>query len=741
MGAEAGRGTRPDPPPDIPQAGAPAQSTGGELPGASGLRPSGLRSSGLRPSGLWPSGLFARVCAFRRGLVGLGLSLMALALLLLVPRGPALAPPLRLVIADLSPSATRVRRDSTIFLRRYLAAQDREAREAGEELAVVVFGAPGAPCRRVFGPAAGGRLSEDLRRGPANGLLSQDLAGHGARAGGGGPGAVGLAADSELGAALGLAEGILREQPRQRCRLVLLSDGTYTGPDPRPAWKALAEGASTSVERWPGPDLPDAAVVGLSLPREVEVGAPLAVAVELGAQGSARDPARPPVTELTVSWRDGHGGGVRQLPVEWSVELPVESPAEWPVEWPVVAGASGAIPAGLWRAHLSVPLGPAAPGITEVTARVSAAGDPLPENDWGQAGTRAGPDLICAVLVGSGAPAPERVEEVRRWLAGGAAPDGPEVGTSGSVGPGSGTRGAGTAVDGLQLRFWEVGELGRALGEADVLWTSGVPVDLLDGELLRSFVESGGGWLASGGWELLQGWLPVNSARLPQSLLPLQPEEPDSERDVILVVDGSGSMAGEPFEEVRRGVLELARASLAGDHLALRFFTGVLGPDETGADRSGTAGAHIGAPTGARAGAGRRRETLLGILAARVPGGTTDVLYSLDQLAEERSGRERRALVLLLTDGRTALWEAERARAVAGRLAAAGVHLRVFPIGADADREFLGQLVAEGEGLVEVAELSELGELFQREVNQQRVREGAALELRVVGAGGRGPGS
>ncbi|MDP6955562.1 MAG: VWA domain-containing protein, partial [Planctomycetota bacterium] len=374
--------------------------------------------------------------------------------------------------------------------------------------------------------------------------------------------------------------------------------------------------------------------------------------------------------------------------------------------------------AGVWHASLVVPLGPAAPGITDVVARVTCPGDPLPENDLARCGTRAGPELVCAVIVDSG-----RREEVRRWLVAGAAAEGAaSVASVASVDGGlSALNVDPVVVDGLQLRFWEVEELGQALVEADVLWTCGVAPDRLDGRLLASFVEYGGGWLASGGWDLLQGWLPQRGRQLPQALLPLEPPEGDAERDVILLVDGSGSMAGGPFELVRRGVLELARASLAGDHLSLRFFTGVLGPQQNEAVLPG---------------AGTRRATLLGILAARVPGGTTDVLYSLDQLVAER-GRQaerRAALALLLTDGHTASSDAERTREVSRKLVAAGVQLRVFPIGEQADRQFLGQLVAPGESLVEVGELSEIGELFQREVNQARIREGAAIGLTVVGS-------
>jgi hypothetical protein len=599
-----------------------------------------------------------------------GLALLALALMLLVPRtvAPPDAPPLRLLLVDVSPSATRVRTSSTVVLRRWLVAEDRAAAKTGEEVTLVLFGLPGSGRRRVFGPAPAGDLEARLMGPPSDDLL----AGPGPGAGGTREGrgrnaeeASGTATD--LAGALGLAATLLEERRRPPGTLHLLTDGTHTGADPRTAWRACSDRARVGSASWPAADLPDASLVRLDLPRRVEEGAPLAARVDVAHVPGARGPGSGagPV-ELEVTWDDERGGGSRRLPVE------------------LADGGDG-----IWRGRLVVSLGAAAPGITDVTARVICSGDPIPENDRAQASTRAGEALVCSVLVES-----ERQAQVRRWI--------------GDGGPG------------LQMRFGTVAELGAALSEADLLWTIGIPPDRLDGELLRSFIEAGGGWFACGGWGLLQGWLPSGRETLPQSLLPLQPVSPEGERDVILMVDGSGSMAGEPFEQVRRGILEMARATLPDDHVSLRFFTGVLGPNEVGV---------AGAGDGGTDGGDRRRSTLMGILAARVPGGTTDVLYSLDQLAAERERARREALVLLLTDGRTALWDSERARAVADRLARTRSRLRVFPIGARADREFLGHLLAEGEELVEVADLGKLGEVFQREVNQRRIREGERLEL------------
>ena len=77
--------------------------------------------------------------------------------------------------------------------------------------------------------------------------------------------------------------------------------------------------------------------------------------------------------------------------------------------------------------------------------------------------------------------------------------------------------------------------------------------------------------LACGGW----GMLAYGGRRDALSeMLPLRPASlPSSERDVVFLVDGSGSMAGEPFERVKEALARLVVAAREGDHLQLRFFT------------------------------------------------------------------------------------------------------------------------------------------------------------------------
>ncbi len=251
------------------------------------------------------------------------------------------------------------------------------------------------------------------------------------------------------------------------------------------------------------------------------------------------------------------------------------------------------------------------------------------------------------------------------------------------------------------------------LTELDAVLAVDVPVDDLPAPLLRSFVRQGGGLLVAGGLRALAGWSAGPGDEELARILPMHPDAgSDDVRRVTVLVDGSGSMEGRPFALVREAVLELVRAAPPGDEVELRFFTAVLRP-----------------PTFLGGAREEREAVAQRLLEARVPGGSTRIVESLEELARERArpSAQERALVLLLTDGREAsdvVRIAERASALAASFAAVRTELVAFAVGERADLSVLAVL-AGSEGAVRRAEdLADLTEMFRFEVNRERIREG-----------------
>jgi hypothetical protein len=469
---------------------------------------------------------------------------------------------------------------------------------------------------------------------------------------------------SELDRALELVEGAAGGR---RLRVRLYGDGSFTGPDPAPRLRRLAaRGARFERVELAPAELGDVGVARVRLPERVEPGTPLAAQVDLLAAADDSAEALEVALELELEDRSG----IRT----WRV--PARLPAErgdrpWPVR---------------------VELGAALPGATRVTARVLSA-DPIPENDRATAWVRASGELVVALVSSDGAR-----ERSLAWLGGADA----------------------AARRGMGLLAFAPGEIALALERADVLVTVDVAPSILPAQALRSFLERGGGWLACAGFGALEGWSGV-AAGTAAELLPLVPAGDDRPRDVILLADGSGSMAGEAFDEVRAAALELARAARPRDEVSLRLFTDRL---------EGRIVLRSREPT-----AEDRAEAARALLAARAPGGPTDVARVLRELAAERQLERREALVLLLSDGRD-----QEARAggpghraeLRGRLRAARVLLVAFAAGPEADEAFLQSLLERGENVRRAAEPGELGSLFAREALAGTLLEGEGFFARAV---------
>lgn len=563
-----------------------------------------------------------------------GAALLALAAWLLLPlHGPAAGAPARVLLVDESASVRRTRpapadrsaRSSwSAWVRTRVEDEVRAAGAAGEEVLLVRYAAE---------VATGDVADLDGRR-----TLTAE--------------------GSDLQGALALVEAWAARRGGVHGKALLLGDGEYTGVDPRPSLGRLgAGGLSFELVRPPESTLPDLVVTRLSVPRHVEVGAPLAAEVEL----------------RLAPWRGA--GSVASVQLEVELENRTGTRRFDVLRAVPVSGAP-------WSTRLE--LGRVEAGRTVVRVRGSLEGDPVPENDARSSSLLAGEESV-VVLVASAAARPE----AERWL-------------------------SPRALAGIQVVPLELAELPGAWNEFDAV----VSVDLGEVDLVdtgwEDFVRRGGGWLACGGPRLFAGG---GQGGLP--LVPVPEEGPG--RDVVLLLDGSGSMAGEPFEAVRAAVLSVLPLARPSDRFYLRFFTDTLDDEHV-----------LGA-----GGASTERAARV-LLSARRPRGPTDVFAALEQLAREREAGGRPALVLLLSDGRdpsTAAESAARAEELRDRLVRAQVRTAVVAMGERADRGFLAQLVAPGEELLAPETPEALSELFRDEVAGERERRAASLAVRPAERG------
>jgi hypothetical protein len=484
---------------------------------------------------------------------------------------------------------------------------------------------------------------------------------------------------SELhGALRAAAELGLHESGRAPGAVVILGDAGYSGSDPRAALEELREGGM--AVRWrppPAPPLADLALLELRAPQRLEEGAPLTALARLrfapGTHGASRG---------TLFLEIANGSERHTL------QRPLELPRE-PVSW-----------------TLPVDCGAAAAGRTVLRARVELAEgpDPVPENDRATASCVAEGEKVVGVVA-------HDLALARSWLA--------PAGSS--------------ALIGIEYLFVEPLELPRVLGDLDALISLDLPLALLPERPLEGFVEGGGGWLALSGWNFLHDWSPGLSDALLHRLLPLAPAPLEQgPREVVLLVDGSGSMEGEPFETVRAASLELVAASLPGDEVSLRFFTAVLEREHRLKERGGAV------ESGAFSGEAAARR----LLEARVPGGSTHILDSLRQFADRRAGASEECLALLLTDGRERgilVDPPAEAAELLERLRQSRTRLVVIAVGETIDEDFLSLLTASGEEVERGESLEDLSRIFRREISGAQWREGKIpVRRRPSGAGSLG---
>jgi Mg-chelatase subunit ChlD len=417
--------------------------------------------------------------------------------------------------------------------------------------------------------------------------------------------------------------------------------------------------------------------------------------------GDACATGEEPAPRLAALRAAGHGVRIEEPPEGAPLAVTVLVALE-----PGAALPDLELTAGPLRAEATVPPGGGAvlvragvlpPGVHEVRARLvhGEAADAVPENDHASAWVRVGGARAVAV-----AARPARATDAERLA---------------------------RAVSGRGLRAEVLTpeDLAPALPRLDAVLVLDAPPSALPVEALAGHVRGGGGLAVAAGWSGMGGW---ERAPALADLLPLRFERgEDTERDVVLLVDGSGSMAGEPFERVRAAAVELALAAPPEDALSLRFFSARLLAELVVRERGASA---------REAATAMRR-----LLAARVPGGATAILDSLDDLATERAATGRACLAVLLTDGREREEHEDLAAAVAetrGRLADAGVELVVVATGQAADLEILAAL-AGGAAEVRAADAADADgfvELLVREVQRAGVLTGTRALVSSAVAGG-----
>lgn len=575
-------------------------------------------------------------------------------------RAPEL-PGLRAICLDASASATDSRSQWPRRVGRFLREQCGLAQAQGMEILLVEYA---SSARRVFGPGAPEDLLAHL-----DGRRSLLIPGERVAA------TASASAGSRLAEALEVVSPNLMNPRRVGRRLILHGDGTYTAADPAPTLELLARGG-VQVE-WFDLGPPDRARLGIEevlMPRSVAVGAPCAARLELNWRpGAHRPTARLPQLNWSLAGPGGTVYGVARPDLPSSASAGTEGLLRWSVRVDLPPREAGAHHFRVQVAAAGTPPGKLSDGALALGAGDQRAGQ------WLNVGQR----LRLAVVQREDAPA-----LAPGWLA--------------------------LAQEGLDLRPVHAHQLLGVLSEVDAVLTLDVGPAELPGRAMQAFIRSGGGWLATIGWRFLGSWNPAAQAAEGDlsGLLPLDPGRAGgTERDVVLLVDGSGSMAGEPFERVREALFELVPAALPVDHLELRFFNESLGPVEF---RS----------TG-QTPAERRRE-LSPLLRAVVPHGGTDILYALGQLSESRRSSDAPGLVLLLSDGRSTAVSASAGAEVRAALTRSRLDLSVLAVGEHADRGCLPSLLAPGEELIEAGDLSSLAGLLQRQVNQRRVRSDPA---------------
>lgn len=476
---------------------------------------------------------------------------------------------------------------------------------------------------------------------------------------------------SELAQALALASSLAAAPERLPGRVVLAGCDGYTGASPA-AWFASLrrDGVQLELRALEPPYWHDLELQELRVAPRVELGAPLLALARI-----RHLPGQAPLGRAYLELEIQNGSLLQSKRLE--LEL---TPQGGEQELPIACG-------------------PAGPGRTQIEARLRllpSPGDVIPENDSCIAYTRA--EGAKPILVVAQA---EQLEAARSWL----------------------TLAGESRLAGLQFAFSTPDALVRFLPDVEALVVYDLPLNKLPALPIEAFVQAGGGLLVTSGGHFLSHWSHGMPAGGLAGLLPAAPKPRDATpREVVLLVDGSGSMSGEPFDIVRSACLDLVESSAPEDRVVLRFFTVVLHAENVIKQR--TSAAELPLDSGQLA---AQR-----LLELHVPSGSTHILESIEQFAREPQEEAKETLLFVLTDGielDAIRFVEQRMRELHAQLAAAGIQIVPIAIGAKHDLEFLQLLARPGQRVAQPEGLEALRELFEREISSDRWRDGDALEL------------
>ncbi|MCB9906679.1 MAG: VWA domain-containing protein [Planctomycetes bacterium] len=459
--------------------------------------------------------------------------------------------------------------------------------------------------------------------------------------------------------------------PGQSLVVRLVSDGEAPGEDDwNPLWRLAAMGVPVEYLEPPAPNAPDAAICELLGPEEVPPGIPSQLRVTLAWRGPSDEPSLQ--AGLRVRWTASDGEVHERL-------------------WPVALGP--VLAAGRWSERtetLDLPGLPA--GAYDVGVTIEVPGDRCPENDASRWAHRVGGGSL-VLWVGAPAFATAGRSQLAEWRA-----------------------------QGVTVRPCSIEELDRWLPQADVLWTLGVAASELPGPQVEAFVRGGGAWWVQGQRDLLPGWGgPADHAgTLLSDLYPCDVNYGSGDpRDVVLLVDGSGSMQGGAWLQVQKATEVLMQRLPVEDGFALHLFTRDLLPASL---------EFAGASEGGATQRTLRQRAQRDLLRARVPGGPTDILRSLLAFAASRNS-DRPCIAVLITDG----WESDAKprdpASVRAELGARSIDLRIVATGANPNLDFLNRLLLPGEACALAGEMEELEALLEVTVLGDVVRRGSDLSV------------
>lgn len=568
---------------------------------------------------------------------------------------------LRIVVLDSSASVSRTRSGLAGNSAVLLRAQAQAALAADQSMAVVTV-SPQA--QRRWGPAD----PTEFLDGEAQGRLRplQWAA------------PLGEDLTTDWAGALHLLEGLAGAEHVASCQIVLYSDGRAADSG---AWQSLGRLAALGCE-----------LVWGELPRETGVEVAL-VELQVPAEAS---PQAPSSARARMAWR----GLTPSEGTLWPWRLVIsdaggvvhESEGTWPVESTSALGG--------WKSRSHVLGLPALPqGVYQVRVDLSGVpGDRSQENQWLEALLRVGEPLQ-VLICGSGGPGLES-EQVALGL----------------------------TAPGVVCQPVPAEDLGRWLPEAHLLVTLDLAPGELPAECLTQFVERGGSWLAMGEGAMLPGWSgrSVMAGGDLGALLPLTPDHGDGPaKDVILLVDGSGSMQGDPWVQVQNATLALLRNIPREVGFEVDLFTHDLLDAELRLP-----------PLAGSESEDERWQTevaLRSFLQARVPGGKTNIMRSLESLIERRGG-DRPAKVVLVTDGWQndgGSWDPESLKT---RLNAAGLELSIVATSENPNLSDLGLLLAR-ERILLAGDLRGLSELLKQELVGDVIRRQPNMTVSQAGQG------